>query len=139
MSLTDSSEGFTGLRQWSEPLIFDRLYSAYRRLLSDVALAGAMSRLHARVWRALIAGDTPGFEALREALVAGLDHAGLTLDHLAEVDAEIMVELLEVVVSRYARSHRTAMAYHLALMELAGRLRACGVAVRLRPAAARAA
>ena len=33
-----------------------------------------------------------------------------------------MVELLEVVVSRYNRSQRTAMTYHLALMELAGRI-----------------
>ena len=44
------------------------------------------------------------------------------LDHLAEVDGEIMIELLDVVMARYNRSHRTARAYHLALMELAGRL-----------------
>jgi hypothetical protein len=71
----------------------------------------------------LIDGDMQAFEALREALVSVLAQARLTLNHLAEVDAEIMVELLEVVVSRYNRSHRTAMAYHLALMELADRLR----------------
>ena len=122
MPLTDSSEGFSGLKEWSEPLIFDRLNAAYCKLLEDEALAGSMSRLHARVWRALIAGDMVAFEALREALVAALDHARLTLDHLADVDAEIMLELLDVVVSRYNRSHRTAMTYHLALMELAGRL-----------------
>src|SRR5208283_5422305 len=121
MPLTDSSEGFSGLQQWSKPLIFDRLFAAYCRLLQDEARARGMSRLHARVWRALIAGDMPGFEALREALILALDHADLTLNHLAEVDAEIMLELLEVVVSRYNRSQRTAMAYHLALMELAGR------------------
>jgi len=123
MPLTDSSEGFSGLQQWAEPLIFDRLYAAYCRLLSDHALAHAMSRLHARVWRALIGGDMKGFEALRETLVSALGQAKLSLNHLAEVDAEIMIELLDVVVSRYNRSHRTAMAYHLALMELAGRLR----------------
>ena len=60
---------------------------------------------------------------MREALVSALDHVSLTLDSLAEVDAEIMVELLEVVVSRYNRSQRTAVSYHLALLELAGRLR----------------
>ncbi len=122
MPLTDSSEGFSGLQQWAEPLIFDRLLTAYRRLLRDEAMSRGMSRLHARVWRALIAGDMEGFEGLREALVAALGHANLTLNHLAEVDGEIMVELLEVVVSRYNRSQRTAVPYHLALMELAGRL-----------------
>ena len=123
MPLKDASEGFSGLQEWSEPLIFDRLFAAYRRLLHDDARASAMSRLHARVWRALIAGDMAGFAALREALVSALHQASLTLDHLAEMDAEIMTELLEVVVSRYNRSHRTAMTYHLALMEIAGRLR----------------
>jgi len=123
MPLTDSAEGFAGLKQWSDPLIFDRLYAAYSRMLRNNALAAAMSRLHARVWRALIAGDAPAFEALRDALVGALGQTNLTLDDLADVDDDIMLELLDVVVSRYNRSRRTALAYHLALMELAGRLR----------------
>jgi hypothetical protein len=120
---TDLSEGFSGLQQWSDPVIFDRLFAAYRKMLGDDALARNLTRLHARVWRALILGDMPGFDVLRETLVGALAHCGLTLDHLAEVDGEIMMELLEVVLSRYNRSRRTAIAYHLALMELAGRLR----------------
>jgi hypothetical protein len=120
---TDPSEGFSGLQQWSEPVIFDRLYAAYRKLINNVTVALSLSRLHARVWRALISGDMTSFSALRETLVGALEHCGLTLDHLAEVDGEIMIELLEVVLARYQRSRRTAKAYHLALMELAGRLR----------------
>jgi hypothetical protein len=119
----DPSEGFSGLQQWSEPVIFDRLLAAYRSLISDNAVAHSLTRLHARVWRALIRGDMAGFEELRETLIAALSDCYLTLDHLAEVDGEIMVELLEVVLSRYQRSQRTAKAYHLALMEVAGRLR----------------
>ncbi len=122
MPLTDSSEGFSGLQQWSEPLIFDRLLAAYRGLLTDDPVARDLSRLHARVWRALICGDTD-FERLREALVSALDQAGLRRRHLVEVDAEIVIELLEVVVSRCRRSPRAARTYHLALMELAARLR----------------
>ena len=122
MPTTDPSEGFSGLQQWSEPLIFDRLFSAYCKLVDDDGLSRSLTRLHARVWRALIAGDMTSFAALRETLVSALEHCSLTLDHLAEVDAEIMTELLDVVISRYNRSHRTARAYHLALMELAGRL-----------------
>ena len=36
------------------------------------------------------------FEELRETLVGALEPCGLTLDHLAEVDGEIMIELLDV-------------------------------------------
>ena len=122
MPTTDPSEGFSGLQLWAEPLIFDRLHSAYFKLLDDEQLTRGLTRLHARVWRALINGDMASFAALRETLVSALEYCGLTLDHLAEVDAEIMTELLDVVISRYNRSHRTAKAYHLALMELAGRL-----------------
>jgi len=122
MPLADLSEGFSGLRQWSEPVIYDRLIAAYWKLIGDRQLARELTRLHARVWRALIAADMEGFEELRDTLVGALELCGLTLDHLAEVDGEIMTELLDVVMSRYNRSHRTARAYHLALMELAGRL-----------------
>jgi hypothetical protein len=117
------SEGFSGLQQWSDPVIFDRLLAAYRTLLNDDAVAHSLTRLHARVWRALIGCDMAGFEVLRDTLIGALADRNLTLGHLAGVDGEIMIELLEVVLSRYQRSQRTAKAYHLALMELAGRLR----------------
>ena len=74
------------------------------------------------MWRALINGDMTDFGEMRETLCVALERCSLTLDHLAEVDAEIMMELLDVVISRYNRSHCTARAYHLALIELAGRL-----------------
>jgi hypothetical protein len=123
MLAADLPEGFSGLMQWSEPVIYDRLIAAYFKLISDREWARSLTRLHARVWRALIGGDMEGFEDLRETLVGELEPCNLTLDHLAEVDGEIMIELLDVVMARYNRSHRTARAYHLALMELAGRLR----------------
>ena len=108
MPWADLSEGFSGLKQWSEPVIYDRLIAAYRKLISDQELARNLTRLHARVWRALIRGDMAEFEDMRETLVGALDPCALTLDHLAEVDGEIMIELLDVVMARYNRSHRTA-------------------------------
>jgi hypothetical protein len=123
MPWVDLSEGFSGLKQWSEPVIYDRLISAYRKIIADQELARNLTRLHARVWRALVRGDMAEFEDMRETLIGALDPCGLTLDHLAEVDSEIMIELLDVVMARYKGSHRTARAYHLALIELAGRLR----------------
>lgn len=123
MLSADRSEGFSGLKQWSEPVIYDRLIAAYWKLIPDRELARDLTRLHARVWRTLIAADMEGFEELRETLVGALEPCGLTLDHLAEVDGAIMIELLDVVMARYKSSHRTARAYHLALIELAGRVR----------------
>ncbi len=123
MPLTDSSEGFSGLEQWSGPLIFDRLLAAYRSRLNNDLLARELSRLHARAWRALVGGDIQDFERLREALVSAHERAGLARGRLAEIDAEIVIELLEVVVSRTRRSRRAARTYHLALTELAARLR----------------
>ncbi len=123
MLSADLPEGFSELKQWSEPVIYDRLIAAYFKLISDREQARSLTRLHARVWRALISGDMEGFEELRDTLVGELELCNLTLDHLAEVDGEIMIELLDVVMARYKSSHRTARAYHLALMELAGRLR----------------
>jgi hypothetical protein len=122
MESADLSEGFSGLKQWSEPVIYDRLVATYYKLIEDRELARGLTRLHARVWRTLITGDMEGFKELRETLVGALEPCDLTLDHLAEADGEIMIELLDVVMARYNRSHRTARAYHLALMELAGRL-----------------
>jgi hypothetical protein len=123
MGSADLSEGFSGLKQWSEPVIYDRLVATYYKLVEDRDVARGLTRLHARVWRALIAGDMEDFEDLRETLVGALDPCDLTLDHLAEADGEIMIELLDVVMARYNRSQRTARAYHLALMELAGHVR----------------
>ena len=122
MPTTDPSEGYAGLQEWSQPLIFDRLLSAYRKILPDEALARGLTRLHARVWRALINGDMNDFAAMREILVVALQQCSLTLDHLADVDEETMIELVDVVITRYNRSQRTARAYHLALVQLAGRL-----------------
>ena len=69
MRLAELSEGFSGLKQWSEPVIYDRLTGAYSKLITDREPARSLTRLHARVWRALISGDMADFEELRETLV----------------------------------------------------------------------
>jgi hypothetical protein len=116
------SEGLSGLMQWSDPVIFDRLRDAYGRTVGDPAMARQLARLHARVWRALISGEMDRFETLRSELVGALAEQGLDLDCLAEADSRTMTELLEIVIARFRRSERVAKGYHLALMSLAGRL-----------------
>ena len=50
---SSASDGLSGLLEWSEPVIFDRLRDAYASRVSDAGIAWALARLHARVWRAL--------------------------------------------------------------------------------------
>ena len=101
MPWADLSEGFSGLKQWSDPVIYDQLIAAYRKLISDRELARNLTRLHARVWRALIRGDMEELEDMRETL-AGALHPCNDPRPLAEVDSEIMIELLDVVMSATA-------------------------------------
>ncbi len=122
----DARDGRLGLLEWSEPVIFDRLRDAYRRRLADEDAGGTLARLHCRVWRALIAGDMVKFERLRSELVVAIGRRGLDLDSLADADAQTMAELLEIVIARFQRSERVAKGYHLALIELAGRLAPAG-------------
>ncbi len=112
-------EGCQGLLEWSDPVIVDRLIHIYHGKLRRVDLARNFAILHAKVWRALIAGEYESFADRRAELVASLAEVSLTLDDFAEADSEILVELLQIVVARFQRSQRTAMGYHLALIEVA--------------------
>ena len=75
MPWADLSEGFSGLKQWSEPVIYDRLIAAYRKLISDHELSSNLTRLHARVWRALIRGDMATVAAVAQQGIASPEHA----------------------------------------------------------------
>jgi len=112
------AEGSKGLLEWSEPVIVDRLVAIYGQHVNSASEARALAMAHAKVWRALISGDYDSFAARRDDLVAALAAHDLTLNDFASADSEILVELLEIVVARFQRSQRTAMGYHLALIEL---------------------
>ena len=122
MMNADAALGLAGFLEWAEPVIFDRLVEAYQTRLGRGPEARKLARLHARSWRTLIVGDMAKYDALRWDLVEALDGHPLDLDDLADADAQILVELLEIVMTRYQRSMRTAKGYHLALIALAGRL-----------------
>jgi len=118
----NAADGYSGLQQWADPIIFDRMMDAYGAETSDFKIAWRLARLHARVWRALIEGDMKAFESRRRDLVDALAQEDLDLDRVAEADARTLRELLTVVVDRFHRMPRVSMGYHLALLELAGRL-----------------
>jgi hypothetical protein len=118
----DIALGLAGLKEWSEPIIFDRLLDAYRRRIGMGAPAWTLSRLHTSAWKAAISGDVNAFEKARWKLGSAMREHRLNGEDLADADAEIIVELLDIVMARFQRSPSTARSYHLALIALAGRL-----------------
>ena len=117
-----TADGFSGLLQWSDPIIFDRMLEAYGSRTSDLKAVWRLARLHARVWRSMIEGDFRSVDTRRRDLVEGLEQEDVDLDTIAEADARALRELLIVVVDRFHRMPRVSMSYHLALLELAGQL-----------------
>ncbi len=117
-----AADGYSGLLEWADPIIFDRMLEAYGAEVSDLKVVWRLARLHARVWRALIEGDLKAFETRRAELVEALAQEALDLDCVADADARTLQELLTVVIDRFHRMPRLSMGYHLALLELAGRL-----------------
>jgi hypothetical protein len=118
-----AADGFSGLSQWADPIIFDRMLEAYGADNSDLKLVWRLARMHARAWRALIEGDIRAFEQRQGELLAALEAEDVELDRVAEADTRVLRELLAVVVDRFHRTPRMSMSYHLALLELAGRLK----------------
>ena len=118
----NAADGYSGLLEWADPIIFDRMLEAYGAHVPDLKIVWRLARLHARVWRALIEGDLRAFDLRRNDLIDALGQEDLDLDRVAEADARTLRELLSVVVDRFHRMPRVSMNYHLALLELAGRL-----------------
>ena len=118
----NASDGFSGLLQWADPIIFDRMLEAYGAHVNDLKTVWRLARMHARVWRALIEGDLKAFEIKRGELAEALALEDLNLDCVADADARTLKELLSVVVDRFHRMPRVSMGYHLALLDLAARL-----------------
>jgi hypothetical protein len=116
------AEGLAGLQEWSEPIVFDRLLDAYVKRLGVGADAWTLARLHARTWRAALNRDDDRFETVRWDLSNALNEYRLEDADAAAADADIIAELLEIVMARYHRSARIARSYHRALIAIAGRL-----------------
>ncbi len=118
----NAADGYSGLLEWSDPIIFDRMLEAYGAHSSDLKLVWRLARLHARVWRSLIEGDLRAFEIRRGDLITALAQEDLDLERVADADARTLRELLSVAVDLFRRMPRVSMNYHLALLELAGRV-----------------
>lgn len=121
MSKSDVDEALAGLREWSEPVVFDCLRECYGLRL-EAPQARLLAHCHVRQWQALIAGETARFDQLRADLVAALAAAELDVGCAVEADACVLAELYEIALARFGRSPRSAQAYRAALTALAGKL-----------------
>jgi hypothetical protein len=123
----EAVDALVDLSEWSSPIIFDRLLEAYQFRLGDELGDGPTIRLlaflHCQVWQALIGWDLTKFRVLQHNLRSMLLRRNLSLNVLEMVDADIMSELLAIVMMRYRRSMDDSMSYHLALIKIAGHLK----------------
>lgn len=127
MRNTEAVDALAGLSEWSSPIIFDRLLEAYQFRLGDELGDGPTIRLlaylHCQVWQALIGWDLAKYRVLQHNLRGTMLRRNLSLNVLELVDADIVSELLAVVMMRYRRSTDDAVSYHLALIKIAGHLK----------------
>ena len=125
--MAEAVDALAGLSKWSSPIIFDRLLDAYQFRLGDDLGDGPTIRLlaymHCQVWQALIGWDLARFRVLQDKLRSTLIRRNLSLNVLEMVDADILSELLKVVMVRYRRSMDDAVSYHMALIKIAGHLK----------------
>ncbi len=127
MQNAEAFDALADLSEWSSPIIFDRLLYAYQFRLGDELGDGPtiplLAYMNCQVWQALIGWDLAKFRVPKHNLRSTLLRRDLSLSLLELVDADIMSELLAVVMMRYRRSMDDAVSYHLALIKIAGHLK----------------
>jgi hypothetical protein len=118
---------------WSEPIIADVLHRHYPDEAGNKISTRQSERLllqHLYFWKALIFGSEALSRKQRHALVIAAYEAGVDTSFLADVDDDIMIELLEVVLRRFRTTPLEARRFHLLLMSVAARLRLSALADR---------
>lgn len=118
----DAASGYSGMLQWSQPLIFDCMVESYGAQVGDVQTIWQLARLHGQVWRSLILYDFKTFTRQRQALIEAVGRHNLHEDCIRDVDANVLRELLAVVVDRFRSMPQASMSYHLALLEMASHI-----------------
>jgi hypothetical protein len=118
-----SSGASKDLAEWTAPVVIDVISGAYgARLAERPQDARAISLAHFRIWRHLLAGECDLAMAQREGLRALAQDVGLEADVLLEADREVLLEVIQCVLTRFQRSPQIACGYTLALVDAASSL-----------------
>ena len=106
-----AADGFSGLLEWADPVIFDRLLEAYGAHDSAISRSsGGWRRLHSRVWRALIEGDLRPSRPARDDLVGALRAVRISTSTASPRPTRDVARTAGVVVDRFRRTPRVSMA-----------------------------
>ena len=118
-----SGEASKDLAEWTAPVVIDVISGAYgRRLAERPHYARPISLAHFRIWRHLLAGECEAAMAQREGQRALALEAGLDEQDLLEADREVLLEVLQCVLTRFQRSPQIACGYTLTLVDAASSL-----------------
>ena len=118
-----SSGASKDLAEWTAPVVIDVISGAYgARLAERPQHARAISQAHFRLWRHLLAGECDLALAARAGLRALAQDAGLEDEALLEADREVLLEVMQCVLTRFQRSPQIACGYTLALVDAASTL-----------------
>lgn len=113
------------LAEWSQPVVVDFLRDLYgRRVGHDHPNLRALCVSHGRAWRYMLQGDVERLAAARRDTTGVARLAGLKTADIVEIDAAMLDELMDVIVSRFQRAPAQAAVYGRILLGIAGRLSA---------------
>jgi hypothetical protein len=107
---------------WAEPVIADRIWEAYRDRRVAAASRSIVAVHHRRLWRALILHKFGLAQQIRGDLVRDLAQAGLSGEAMAEIDNDVMEELMDIVFRRFRSSREVAKGFSLVLLAAASNI-----------------
>lgn len=109
--------------------MIDVISGAYaRRLTQRPELARPLSQAHYKIWRHLLSGRINEAMESRERLNEIALEAGIDDDAVLDADRQVLIEVLQCVLTRFQRSPKLACGYTMTLVDAASSLAAARAA-----------
>ena len=120
---TKSEATKSDLAEWTAPVVIDVISGAYGRHLTERPdFARPLSQAHFKIWRHLLSGQIEDAMESRERLNEIAAEAGVDEEAMLEADREVLLEVLQCVLTRFQRSPGVACGYTMTLVDAASSL-----------------
>ena len=117
------------LAEWTSPVVIDVISAAYgRHLTQRPDFARPLSQAHFKIWRHLLSGRIEDAMESRARLNEIAAEAGVDEEAMLEADREVLLEVLQCVLTRFQRSPNVACGYTMTLVDAASSLAAARAA-----------